>query len=154
MPWKHQQRLHRVLQKGIRAWNGLYGVSFTKLQNNDSFVMLPVGFSTVYDFSQACSFLIMVRKDEICISRQLCVFYWSMFVSTVWFSSLCGNAQKYIWGTDLLSSWKSKGGEGSGILWGFLFPSWNHRSQRFCKMTKLCFIVRLLDFSCMCCRWT
>lgn len=36
--------------------------------------------------SQASSSLIMVRKDEICTSRWLCVFHWSKFVRTVQFS--------------------------------------------------------------------
>lgn len=134
-----------------------YGVSFNKLQNSDSCVTSPVGFSTIYGFSQACSFLIVVRKDEICPSRQLCIFYWSMFISKILFGFV-GRFLLSLWqcpevtcGSDLPLSWKSRGGKRSGILWGiFLFPSWNHRSQHFCKMTKVSFSLGVLDFPYMC----
>lgn len=64
-----------IAQKGTRASHGLYDVSFIKLQDSDSCVVLPVAFSSVYGFLQACSFLIVVRKYEICPSRHLCIFY-------------------------------------------------------------------------------
>lgn len=88
------------------ACNGLDGVSFTKLQNSDSCVILPIGFGIVHDFSWACSFVITVRIYEMCTSRQLCVLYWSTFASTIQFSPLRGNTQKHMWGTDLL--WTSR----------------------------------------------
>lgn len=72
-----------IAQKGTGASHGLYGISFNKLKDSDCCVTLPVAFSTVYGFSQAHSSLIVVRKEEICPSRRLCLFYCSIFVSAV-----------------------------------------------------------------------